>query len=754
MKAIRRSPVTRATAWLLTSALVAPLALVGSPARAQDQQVLKIVIADTENRAPGASPSLGINTTASLYNEFAGSGLGKFNVVSTTEIRNEAISLGMKVPSNPSAPFNWDSNEWLRVAKSLQADSIVESAVTAAKLGGKSGGVKVEMTVQLKDVAAQIYTNGASGLASESPRPGEPAVTEELLNKGVADAALQAVRSVVSHQLISATVLNINQETVILNSGLRDGIAVGDKVQVLRDAGNGSKYPVGELLVQRAYATDSEALVVKNTGGIRPEDIGRVIYVPKLVLLPFMSVTAFNHSVNSVTDKSQVASHPLGMGAIGGTLAVIAIGVLLTAANRGGQTSVDDLTAEPTSQQASAAVLVRWRNNIFGQGNVQQYKIYREPDFPYNSVGAVSGNGGNGGAGTTTQYVAYPVAVVAGVDSTYTDLPSPNFPYSNGGQILIGDSNGGLGSEGASQGSGGNNTTTGLATIAAPVTLDTGFTPGKTYIYQVTAIILRSVPQSGNTNGGGGTGGTGTGGGTTGGGTGTGGTGNGNGGSSSEYIETDPADSGNCTPVTPVQLSTPTAAAGNVSATAFSPTWLSTSGADVFQVEVSTDRLFKTVSLIYTSGEIVSTAPYTTGTLQTLPAPIDLAVQPQLLASPAFAAFVAQSSGASPSSPLIYWRVGARNDEDSPGPVNWISQNSMDPSRTFRFVYPLAIYFTAAPVPPPPPGTKAAQMLNAQYTSRGLLTPPVGQNASGRSYTGSHILTPQDILTGRVRTRN
>ncbi len=240
----------------------------------------------------------------------------------------------------------------------------------------------------------------------------------------------------------------------------------------------------------------------------------------------------------------------------------------------------------------------------------------------------------------------------------------------------------------------------------------------------------------------------------------TGGNGNGNGtgnGSTntSEYIETDPAHSGNTTPVTPVQLSTPTPAAGNVDARAFAPTWLSTTGADVFQVEVSTDRLFKTVSLIYTSGIIVSTAPYTTGVIQTLATPIDLAVQPQLLASPAFAAFVSQSSGASPSSPLIYWRVGARNDEDTPGPVNWISNNSMDSNRTFRWVYPLAIYFTGAPVPPPPPGaSKAAHMLNAQYTSRGLLTPPIGQNASGRSFSGSHILTPQDILTGRGRTRN
>src|SRR5580698_6595259 len=35
VKAIRRSPVTRVTAWLLTSALIAPMVLVGHAARAQ-----------------------------------------------------------------------------------------------------------------------------------------------------------------------------------------------------------------------------------------------------------------------------------------------------------------------------------------------------------------------------------------------------------------------------------------------------------------------------------------------------------------------------------------------------------------------------------------------------------------------------------------------------------------------------------------------------------------------------------------------
>ena len=139
MKAIRRSPITRVTSWLLTTALIAPMALVGHTAGAQDQQVMKIVISDTDNRAPGASQSLGINTTAALYNEFAASGLGKFNVVSPTEIRNEDFTAQRFQNTVCVVLVLINTNEWLRLAKSLAINE--QSQVTAVKLEvAKSGG--------------------------------------------------------------------------------------------------------------------------------------------------------------------------------------------------------------------------------------------------------------------------------------------------------------------------------------------------------------------------------------------------------------------------------------------------------------------------------------------------------------------------------------------------------------------------------------------------------------------------------------
>ena len=126
---------------------------------------------------------------------------------------------------------------------------------------------------------------------------------------GLAQGSIPLVRSVDGMSMkksVPATVLSINGETIILNSGLQDGLTAGDKLQVFRDDGNGSRHPVGELLVQRSYKNDSEALVVKNTGGIRPEDIAEVIHTPTMALAPHLeSVDSGPLSNGEGADRSE-----------------------------------------------------------------------------------------------------------------------------------------------------------------------------------------------------------------------------------------------------------------------------------------------------------------------------------------------------------------------------------------------------------------------------------------------------------------
>ncbi|HLK57498.1 MAG TPA: hypothetical protein VKU00_13105, partial [Chthonomonadaceae bacterium] len=418
MKVIRRSPVTRATAWLLTLAMIAPVLFLGRAARAQgDQQVIRVVVADIVNKTPGISPHLGENATAAVYTELANSGQGKFNVASTSEVRNEAISLGIKVPSNPAAPANFTDADLVRIAKSLNADAVLTGEVGATK-PSKGKPVGVGLLVTLKDVAADIPINGGGAITPAAIRPGEPLDTEEQYNRAIADSAQDVVRQVVQRQVPTGTVLNINQGTAIINRGIRDGYKIGDRVIILREAANGSKIKEGEVRVARSYATDSEADIIQNLGGIQPEDLTRVYYTNTFTL-PLITVPGGIHVVSPVSTQH---GPNFSAAAIGGTVGVIALGVLLAQATRGGQQSVTDITAEASSQVTTPTVLVRWRDNIFGQANVLQYKIYRDPDFPFGVTVPSTGTGGTGGGtGTTSQTI--PVDVVSGIFHSYTDLP-------------------------------------------------------------------------------------------------------------------------------------------------------------------------------------------------------------------------------------------------------------------------------------------------------------------------------------------
>lgn len=749
MKSIRRSPVFRATCWLLTLALILPMMLIRQKAQAQGQQVLKVIVADIQNRTPSLTPNLGVNATAAVYNELSSQGQGKFFVYDTKTVLAEAQSLGIRIPSVQGVPSNFSQTDLVRIAKSLGADGIVRGVVQSDGSVVRGRPVFVGLDVRIYDIASGEEINGSITEERAEPRPGQAGDTEELLNKAVQDAALNVVRNIVQKQLVTATVLNVNEGIVILNRGQRDGIKVGDDLTVFREGTNGQKIQQAIIRAARVYPDNTEADIVRDIGGIQVEDFARVVYRSPQVL-PVPGTNGNGHLRPSPRSAS------FSLSAIGATLAVIGLGVVVASAVRGGQTSVSGVTAEAGASNGSPFVRVRFSDNVFGQAGVQQYKIYRLPDFPFGTVGG--GGNGNGGGGTNAAGV--PVGTATPAVKEFDDQPSPFFPYANGAGVLLGNSNGGLNSGGNNNGGSGNNNQQ-CGVLIPSATLDTGFRPGMSYRYQVTAVILRQANLSGTGGtgtggiGGGSGGGGGIGGGGGGGGIGGGG-GNGNNTGGSECIETDPSQSGLATPIIPVLLTTPSNQTSSVNIRQFSPTFTSRSGADLYQLEISTDRSFKNPSLIYHQ-IIISTAPNSDGVTQTVPQPIDLTTLPELLRDPVFANFVNSSSGSSPQLPTLYWRIGARHDEDNPGPINWITMNASDKDRTFRFVYGNPFAFTPAPVPPPPPGrlaknSRAAAQLNQSLAGRSVLPLP-GDSQAGRG-TLQRVLTPQEILTGRGRIRH
>ena len=344
LKPIRRSPAFRIVTWLATLTLALPIALLSPKANAQAQDVLKVIVSDIVNKNTSSGGSaLGINATAAVYNELAGAGVGRFDVVSTKDVSDVAKELGIRTPSVSGQATNYSSQDLIRIAKRLQATVIAGGTVSASpQVRGR--GVSVLLEVTIKDIASGENINGSSVRVTNNPRPGQSSDPEELLNKAVDDAAQKTISEIISHQLVASSILNVTGNIAILNRGIKDGLHVGDEMTVYRYTPVGDVIKVGKLKIARVYSGDSEAEIRENILGIATEDLARVIYYPKVVIL------------NDGTFRPTASRTALSFSAIGATLSAIAIGVVLASAAKGGQASVTDVTAEPTSNGNSPAV--------------------------------------------------------------------------------------------------------------------------------------------------------------------------------------------------------------------------------------------------------------------------------------------------------------------------------------------------------------------------------------------------------------
>lgn len=785
MNAVGRNSLSRIGTVLFAAAVMGGNLWTTAKAKAQVQpqsQQLRVMVGDfVDERAHSAGSQLAIAAKKDMYNELVSVGSAKYSPVDPEELMAQAKSLtpALPTPSDPYGPYNYSLFDYTRLGEAVGASAVLSGRILVTSGGG---GGKLVLEATLTNLIAQAPINGAQVEVNIAGEPGESATSQEAILKAVDDAALSAVTEMVSRQLLTATVLQISRGQVVLNKGTRDGFHDGEDVAILRELPGGRLAKVGLIRIVRAYADNSECEIRENAGGISPEDIGLVLYRPQ-----YIYTLAGGKSINRVNTR-------INLSAIGSTLAALGLGVLLVAAAKGGQATTTNVVAEPTALNGAPQVRVTWGDNLFGQAGVLQYKVYRLPDFPPGAPGVASNTGTGGGGGTGTgggggtgtgggggtggtgiNFAAgIPVGAVPPSSHIFLDHASPFDSFATVGGFYSGfsgsTSSGNLGGGGGGGAGGGTSTGGGCAFIGISGFLDTGFTPGKSYQYEVTAVIARQQPivsSGGGTGGtgggigggtggiGGGTGGIGGGTGGIGGGTGGigGGTGTGGTGSNVLCIETDPVPSGYATPITPVTPTAP-AAGASVDIRSFNPTWTSRVGADLFDVEVSTDRTFKNPKIIYTV-QVFSTAPTQDGVAQTLPSPVDLTKAPQLLADPTFSAFVSGSggSGSTPATPTLFYRIGARHDEDTPGPENWITQNASDINRTFRFVYSDPIQFSPTPLPPPPPGKKAslaAAALNAAG-SRAAVLHPVMPRSVGIVPGVSHPVTPQQVLNGRAR---
>ncbi len=138
--------------------------------------------------------------------------------------------------------------------------------------------------------------------------------------------------------------------------------------------------------------------------------------------------------------------------------------------------------------------------------------------------------------------------------------------------------------------------------------------------------------------------------------------------------------SGQVTVLQPVQLLTPVQRSEDVDPKDVRFSWLAAEGANAYRVEVSTDPTFRDRSRTFVSNEILSTAvggsPVSTDRIN-----LETALLNRL--------------GLLGQRVTLYWRVGARNLGDNPGPIP-------DPQSKLRYVWSRPFEFTTQELPPAP----------------------------------------------------
>jgi hypothetical protein len=561
----------------------------------------------------------------------------RFEVLRRDEVDKQANALGIRRP--------YDEVAQAKLAAALGATTVVTGEVSFVSPVAKSDPKRVlaGIKVMLRAPGSPELVNGAAQVGESRARPGL-SDDESLAQEAVDNAAVLAVKRILATNLPEGTIVStVGPDTslqILVNRGSRDGVVPGMQMLVTRQGQR-----VGKIQITNVFATDSEARAVENTLGIRPEDKIRAV----------SPMPAFENIAGVKGVKSGPSAPRGSVASLGKILVVLAAGVVIAAAVMGGKnTSVTGVTAEADVEGVEPVVRITWRDNFWGATTLE-HQIWRVPDAPYNFQGEPI---------ASKQY-----------EPKYVDRAAP-YSYWDGNRSFLRAPLPGTGGNG-----GGNNGGTQAEVVTPDAGAVPGFTVGRTYTYALTAVIRRplAVSNTGGNQGGGG----------------------GNNQVGTEDVATSPVPSGPVTPVAQAQLVMPENMFTNVDLTRFNPVWMSTTGADVFVVEISTDRTFKNKNLILQLPKVYSTAPLATGVTQVLDGAVNLTTNPVLLRDPIFANYVNRVPNA--PKPTVYWRVGARNDADSPGPVNWITRNHADGDRTFRYVYSEVRSFTPADMPPPPP---------------------------------------------------
>lgn len=633
---------------VLVAALVLPYMLLGLSTRANAQlrslpqwAVVDFVNMKEKGTTYGAKAAEAISGSLSRT--------GKYDVQPIPTVARVVESLGLSQPLP-------DISNVLRVASEMKVQTVVKGEIAEYRIDRNGAGkqARVSMRAVCYDVASGLPVNGAAVSASSIVRASDVS-DEVLINDAIGQAASLAVSQISSQTLPTGTVLNTSTATALINSGSRSGFAQGMRVIITRGRQQVASGELVELGPDR-----STIKVTRSELGIQPGDKVRAIFdVP--MLAPTIRLDGQPNIV-----KPKPRSSPSGFVT---TLLVVGLAAMLVGGKSGGDVIAIPISEAYNDPTNGPSVRISWKPNGFAKGKSvrQSWQIFRNDLFDQAAV-TVGGSNTFALDNSLTRDVTWSVLPVGDLNTCNGNNQSSatgitgvvsGRPYQYQVQLVFALSSSDLGSGGSTgttAGTGGGTAGTGGGTAG------TGGTTGG--------------PTTGGTTGGT----TGTTGGTAGTGGGTAGTGGGTTGATLCFFVSDRTNT--------IGYATPIAAAGLIA-----PSTNSTmSSPQVFTFNSVTNPLYdQTFEYIL---HVSSTLNFTKSTtfkkvlFQRRDAGT-LASDPVDLSDPALPLAIRNAT-------KLYWRIGAKNVLDVPGPVQ-------DPFTGDRYIFSTANQLNRPGGPPPPP---------------------------------------------------
>lgn len=364
MRRFIESRIARGVSVLLAYALIVPFLTFVSATRASAQiETLPLwAVVDFTNQSSKGGAGYGKTATEAVTSELAKT--NKYEMIPAETVARAQTELGYTGTLRP--------DQLIRLGQNIRAATIVSGQIVDYRVIEVGAGKQADvlLRVEVRDVASGLPINGAALKASSAIKGGDVS-DETLVNEAISAAAYEAVQQITARTLPRATVLNTLEKTALINRGARSGFQKDQEVIVTRGRDQVATATVTEVEPDAAVIQ-----VVRANRGIQPGDKVQVVFnVPPLY--------GFNKRGEADTG-GRVGAQGARRGSNSGLISVlILVGIaafLFMGGRGGGADLVTDVNAEAlVLPDDTPAVRISWRPDAFIKGNSQRYQwqVYR-----------------------------------------------------------------------------------------------------------------------------------------------------------------------------------------------------------------------------------------------------------------------------------------------------------------------------------------------------------------------------------------